>query len=920
MNISPVKCIRHLLVAIFFALLVAVLLVTPAFADGETPPPPDTGTEVTSTDGTAEVAPTVEETPVVDPAPVDETAPVDQTTTEETAPANEATATEVTPLNEATATDEAMSETITAVDEAIVEAPVSETTDTTTADLLATLPEGTDLVVVNADGEQVPLASDEATEIIAVGDPIWCPSGVAPKALTNGCSDSFGSILLLYNSGFIPTGSGTIWVQYGTALADVTIDGNGAWAAAKNFGLTILGGWNGTPGSTGLYAADPTSTFATELYILNWVGNITLKNLIFNNVNNTYALRIETKGNIAVDKVQVNNTTGSIGGASLNNSLNSGIGTVSITNSSFKGNGGTGLYIFSNNTVTLKYVQAYGNSGTGVSLSTAKSTSVSNSSFTGNTFVGGDGLNVLANGTVTLTNISATLNANDGVEVTNWYTGVYPVYVNGVNDFSLNGQHGLNISSYGTIKVSNTTANNNGAWGASLANYSSPASSSVTIAGFLTAIDNGGGGVGISTRGSVTAANLTANGNGALSGAAGVYINNTYGSPKPVTISGYNVFNNNRFQGLQILSHGTVTLYNLTAINNGFTDYSGVEIDNTDVAHLSSQPSVSIYGNSFFWNNSLDGLKITSYGTVTLNNITAVNNGFGATNIVGNGVWIYNRGGTYPKGVNITGVNVFTYNDDHGAFIRSDGAITVSKVTANYNRGGGAFLGNSTSTVQSKVVISGYGIFEHNGTGGGEQWGLGVLSRGAITLANINANYNSGTGASLANYGITSPVPVTLTGVNNFLFNGNAAGESGLGIETDGKISLNKITASHNFDYGALLDNSSSTTNFPTYTPGGVVITGFGNFIGNITWDGLNINSHGTVTLYRITSNVNGDDGIQLFTTGSATLLCSNLYVNDFGLYGTIGGTLTLKGVLIYGNGINELFGASTVVRSTCPL
>src|SRR5690349_16355647 len=43
---------------------------------------------------------------------------------------------------------------------------------------LSDLPEGIDVVVLDESNESVPLATEEAADIVATADPIWCPASV----------------------------------------------------------------------------------------------------------------------------------------------------------------------------------------------------------------------------------------------------------------------------------------------------------------------------------------------------------------------------------------------------------------------------------------------------------------------------------------------------------------------------------------------------------------------------------------------------------------------------------------------------------------------------------------------------------------------------------------------------------------------
>src|SRR5688572_24476176 len=78
-----------------------------------------------------------------------------------------------------------------ATDTPSTETPPTEETSPPVAEILAAVPEGTDVIVIDEEGETAPLATQEAAETIVHGDPLWCPAGVAPKPGLGGCSPSF---------------------------------------------------------------------------------------------------------------------------------------------------------------------------------------------------------------------------------------------------------------------------------------------------------------------------------------------------------------------------------------------------------------------------------------------------------------------------------------------------------------------------------------------------------------------------------------------------------------------------------------------------------------------------------------------------------------------------------------------------------
>lgn len=107
------------------------------------------------------------------PAPTEETAPEAQTAGEEETVSEEA------------------------AEEGQESAPPAETeAGESAAEILEQLPQDTELIIVDENGEVLPLASEAAEEAVLVKDPIWCPAGVAPKPGIGGCSSSFASFIV----------------------------------------------------------------------------------------------------------------------------------------------------------------------------------------------------------------------------------------------------------------------------------------------------------------------------------------------------------------------------------------------------------------------------------------------------------------------------------------------------------------------------------------------------------------------------------------------------------------------------------------------------------------------------------------------------------------------------------------------------
>ena len=132
---------------------------------------------------------------------------------------------------------------------------------------------------------------------------------------------------------------------------------------------------------------------------------------------------------------------------------------------------------------------------------------------------------------------------------------------------------------------------------------------------------------------------------------------------------------------------------------------------------------------------------------------------------------------------------------------------------------------------------------------------------------------------------------------------------------TDGPITINNLLASYNADDGACLDNG---TYHVAGTPG-LILTGANTFSGNHA-DGLTYGIWGTVTLYRITADDNGADGLIGASMGNVLITGGSMIHNgqdgwDLSVY-MAGGTITLRSVWAYGNGaLDENPGAGSVIK-----
>lgn len=343
-------------------------------ADGETPTEPPVATTVETEPAATEAATDVPTEPPLEETPVpSEATPVPEE------PISTPVEPEATPIPE-------------------------EPTATPIAEILTELPESTDVVVLDGNGEALPLASGEAAEIVEVSDPMWCPEGVLPGG--PGCTTNFASIFALINNMEAFAGNyaqnGVIYFTSNPGsgnfqLNPTTLSG-GAYETLNDFNLTLQGGWNG---DTVAPSFSGQTDFGTHPIVIGtsvnpWVGTITLNDITFTNATQTSLTVYTDSGDITLNNVDVNNQRNANNTAVLTSSS----GDITVTNGTFDGNGS--------------------NSSGFIATTTTGSITISDSSFTDSRVGTGtrDGA-TLSGTTVTLTNVIATNNDGDGITINN---------------------------------------------------------------------------------------------------------------------------------------------------------------------------------------------------------------------------------------------------------------------------------------------------------------------------------------------------------------------------------------------------------------------------------------------------------------------------------------------------------------------
>lgn len=857
--------------AVFLALLLSAITTVPVFADEATPPPDTTTTEEVVT----------EETPPV--------------LTEESVP--------------------------------VEEAESSPETEESVSELIESLPADTEVIVINEVGETIPLASEEAAQAVAFIDPVWCPVGVSPKTdNTGGCTIAYGTLkelidaIMTGSDGAVQNANGVIWIQAGadSSTGSMILDGSDVdLGTMENFSLTLQGGWNGVHNSTVITAG--TTTISDSLAIINWNGDITIKDIVFSGVAvgsaNDAALDITTTKKISLINVDVDSNTGAgvIHGARLYNNDGVVASDVIITNSTFTNNKNIGLIVRSDGAITITNLVANSNGEDGAQLNNIDATTPKPVTIKGTVnqtkFNMIHGLLVYSDGAVTINSLTSNNNNWYGAIIDNT-TGTGAVTLTGINTFRENGKSGLEVFSDGAITINSLAANDNGQFGADgygawLQNDTAATPMAVKLTGNNEFYSNYDGGLVISSDGMITVNNLTASWN---TDGFGADLRNNANNlmPQNVTITGYSNTTNNSGYGMYIDTYGIVSLIKVTADNNtGF----GLQIDNYLSGAATLVKGVTISGkNSFSYNSGGNGLTINSIGAITLNNVIADGNS------AGHGVFLENDFAGAVGGITITALpsgswNQFSGNAGSGLVALSKGNITVAITDANDNGSNGVYLDNNEVGATGNVTF---------GAGGKPNWcnslwsnyydGLYISSNGTVTLTSICADSNGdsgdpspyGNGVFIDNSTSITPKAVTLLGDSSANYSYN----NGFYIITNGAVTLNKIYTDGNGEYGLYVDNNTNSA-----VPQNVTLNGYGDFNNN-GYGGLHIETFGVVTLNNVYAENNGDNGVYVDNATGATLakaVTIKGYVNAYsnsgtGLYVNSLGAITLANLDANGN------------------
>jgi hypothetical protein len=546
------------------------------------------------------------------------------------------------------------------------------------------------------------------------------------------------------------------------------------------------------------------------------------------------------------DSEHTNETTFDVPGMKIDTT--SGTGSINIRDGMFQDNVGSGLVIDSLKNITLYSVDASYNSQNGAALDTCQydeilgkctgagvitlNSSTSDGWYGANYFLGnsGTGLYLSSGSTIKLINTSAYDNLNHGLEVNNPYSKativIQVTLSNFSNVFRNNGGSGIKIDSGGKISIYDTEANSNGENGLDLTSASTISLTIVSAsenAGYGLLVNNssttgsvnirnkvndsqpefsnnGDDGINITTLGNISIYNIVANENGGSGAVFDTYVSGL-GTGSIVLNSYYrlvNTFDDNTEYGLYMTSNGNIVLYYVSASENGDT---GLFVDNATTNSSVIMKNLTSEGPGEFSYNGGEGINISTRGHIQLYNLSANSNATSGL-VVDNCQLSGEECLGYGK-VNIIdlygNINQFSNNHDYGLYIISGGAVLLRNIEANQNGYNGLYVDNQLELAVQPVTISATrdvtNTFNFNGSlTPGSYPGIEIHTFGNIYFKSIEANNNYAAGAYLYNKDAT--ISASYIKLYDGLFNENQG--SGLLAYTKGRVYLYGVSASYN--------------------------------------------------------------------------------------------------------------------------
>jgi putative surface-exposed virulence protein len=682
---------------------------------------------------------------------------------------------------------------------------------------------------------------------------------------------------------------------------DIQVDGTGAVTITnvtansnKWEGLHVVANGNITVTNPYIYGND-SSLYGVYLDNSAGTGSVTIqgtsassRGTIANNNDTSTGMNLEILSKGAVTVKYLNTDTAITGGIHINNVATAGNPVTIMGVSAISTTSGTGLYIESNGTVSVTDATIADSSGYGLEIvnngGTVKNVTISLSSVYDNH---GGNIMVYSKGLVTLAGVSAnTSTAGYGIRINNTFGTTAGITITSsgatTNYANSNFLDGVYLTSNGPISVTKLYASNN--HGINLNINNSSGTGGVTLNTVAVYDSSTSHGIYVQTNGVFSATNIIANGNNQN----GLMIYKMSGTTNTTITNGTFYSNAGSYAGLYIDSDGLVTLTNIQSKYN--TGY-GLQVDNSAGLGVTLQ-STSPNRNDFI--GDYIGVSITTPGPVKISNTYSAGNDY-------QGIYVDNTSGTGT----VTLTNVTGYADSsYGIEIESYGAVTGTNLSASGNSSSPAVYINNCQ--YNGVSCEGSGNVTLTGvTAQAGNVGLEVLSNGTITVTNGDLSYNYyGAGAFLDNSLSSTSAPIYV-----YTTKANHNGDDGITIYTKGNVVLDGVTAESNSNsgtYGVFIYNAGagSTGNVTVSSARGA------NNFNNNNADGIRILTNGNISLSKVTANYNGQYGIFAYTYGtgkSLNITTGTIMWNGYsGIYGVADADSAFSGVKVFNNGLNQ--------------
>lgn len=644
--------------------------------------------------------------------------------------------------------------------------------------------------------------------------------------------------------------------------------------------------------------------------------------------NATNGLFIEAGGAVVIKKSSFSYNAGGYG-------LTVAPGAASVSMTAFRANSNTPMYgvnITANGAITLANFETNNNSTYGIWLDNSSGTagvtltglSIDNSDISNNPSYN---LTVRTNGALKMSYLSI---SGSPVAV-NFPLTVGNVSLTNLNISNTSGNPAFAINSSGTVTATNISTSSTSGSGLVINNFMASSAKAVTITNFSDTSSAGSYALMINSRGTVTLSRLNLDGQDIRP--FGLYVDNTASTIKsPVTVkkaSGYtNSFYDFTTAAVWIQSHGQVTLDGLYVWDNDIatglfvnSDLGGVTVKNSTFAYNTNGMDITAGGaivlNSIYapyndlgfgvrldnspalsaapvtvtnlqtYDNDTGGLHVTSRGAVTITNLNAY-----SQDVSGYALYV-DTDGSVTLGYTGSNRNNLYSNVGSSLFINAGGSVTLKRVDAYNNTGGGHFGADITAGGSVSITDA---DFDNN-----PAYGLHVRAGGAITLTNIECQNNDGTfGAELDNH--LGSGGITINGLTSdwAQFDDNIG--TNLILNTTGALTLKYVNA----------DGATRALDIPS-TVGNV------NFnyvdVDNITggFYGINLTSNGTVSLSHIDCDNTPGGGIWIDNTSATssknvTLLDIDAYDDSggYGIYVSSKGVISVKDIDLDGNNLRD--------------